>query len=88
MGDLYSDLFITKFQNIKLHKSVANPYCIAEYASSKIIFDISLDNLLDIERTNLINEYLSLDKRVKPFLFALKKFTKAKGINDGKYNIN
>lgn len=46
--------------------------------------DISHGNADDIKRTNLISEYLTLDNRVKPFLFALKQFIKSRGINDGK----
>lgn len=58
---------------------------VAKELFTSIKFNISIDNILDIERTNLITEYLSLDKRVKLFLFALKQFIKKREINNGKY---
>lgn len=55
------------------------------FCSSNGKFNISVDNTLDVERSNLITEYLALNKRVKPFLFALKQFIKKEGIDNGKY---
>ncbi|KAI9365721.1 hypothetical protein BD770DRAFT_423623 [Pilaira anomala] len=77
---------------LKLGKSIYNvkkffqapvPFFTATYRTSVVIgLKISVDNTLDVERSNLITEYLSLDKRIKPFLFALKQFIKKRGIDN------
>ncbi|KAI9365720.1 hypothetical protein BD770DRAFT_468551 [Pilaira anomala] len=60
------------------------PFLTVKEKYSSIQFNISVDNTLDIERSNLITEYLALDNRVKPFLFALRRFVKRKEINNEK----
>lgn len=72
----YYEVFVFPFAPI--------PFCTVKEKYSSIQFHISVDNTLDIERSNLITEYLGLDHRVKPFLFALRQFVKRKEINNGK----
>ncbi|KAI9366249.1 hypothetical protein BD770DRAFT_438401 [Pilaira anomala] len=58
------------------------PFFTVKYYQFPIKLDISVNNAIDIERTNLVTEYLSLDKRIKPFLFALKQFVKMRKIDN------
>lgn len=44
--------------------------------------DISASSSLGVENSQLIDNYRQLDKRVGPFLYALKYFVKQRNIND------
>ncbi|CEP12640.1 hypothetical protein [Parasitella parasitica] len=44
--------------------------------------DINASSSLGVENSQLIDDYRKLDKRVGPFLYALKYFVKKRGIND------
>lgn len=46
--------------------------------------DINTNSKLGLQNTRLIKQYTELDKRVGPFLFAIKYFAQSKGINDCK----
>lgn len=61
------------------------PICKFRDPQSNIYCDINTNNLMGIENTNLIIQYMHLDTRVRPFLFALKLFIKSKEINNCKY---
>jgi DNA polymerase sigma len=44
--------------------------------------DINASSSLGVENSQLIDDYRKLDKRVGPFLYALKYFVKQRDIND------
>ncbi|KAG2230490.1 hypothetical protein INT48_003008 [Thamnidium elegans] len=68
--------------NITVVKKARVPICTFQDQQYGIDCDINVNNCLGIENTNLSVEYMKLDSRVKPFLFAFRLFVKSKGIND------
>jgi DNA polymerase sigma len=66
----------------------AVPICKSRDPKYNIYCDINTINLLGIENTRLIIQYIHLDARVEPFLFTLKLFIKSKEINNCKYSVS
>lgn len=64
------------------------PICKSRDPKYNIYCDINTINLLGIENTRLIIQYIHLDARVGPFLFTLKLFIKSKEINNCKYSVS
>ena len=60
------------------------PICKFEDPHLRIKADINTHNDMGVENSKLIKEYTSLDPRVRPFLYAIKTFTKMRKINDCK----
>ncbi|KAG2225535.1 hypothetical protein INT45_010362 [Circinella minor] len=58
------------------------PICKFEDPILQIKADINTHNDMGVENSKLIKEYTSLDPRVRPFLYAIKTFTKMRKIND------
>lgn len=69
---------------ITVVKKARVPICTFWDQEYNVVCDINVNNCLGIENTHLVVEYMKLDSRVKPFLFALKLFVKSKGIHDCK----
>lgn len=60
------------------------PICRFKDPKTRLKVDINSNSKLGIENTRMIKQYTCLDKRVGPFLFAIKYFANKKGINDSK----
>ncbi|KAI7857766.1 hypothetical protein BDC45DRAFT_532597 [Circinella umbellata] len=58
------------------------PICKFEDPILQIKADINTHNDMGVENSKLIKEYTSLDPRVRPFLYAIKTFTRMRKIND------
>lgn len=71
--------------NITSIKKARVPICTFKDPEYGITCDINVGNILGIENTNLILQYMKIDSRVKPFLFALKLFVKSKEIQNSKF---
>ncbi|KAI9263310.1 hypothetical protein BDA99DRAFT_64456 [Phascolomyces articulosus] len=58
------------------------PICKFEDPRLQIKADINTHNDMGVENSKLIKEYTFLEPRVRPFLYAIKNFTKRRKIND------
>lgn len=62
------------------------PICRFRDPKTGLKADINANSRLGIENTRMIRQYTYLDKRVGPFLFAIKYFANKKKINDSKWS--
>ncbi|KAI7862232.1 hypothetical protein BDF14DRAFT_1858418 [Spinellus fusiger] len=69
-------------KNVKPIKRATVPICKFQDAQSGIHCDINSSNILGIENSKLIKAYTLLDKRVRPFLLAVKQLVKTRNINE------
>ncbi|KAI7889061.1 uncharacterized protein EV154DRAFT_604313 [Mucor mucedo] len=87
-GSVYNMNFLaSKLREIGMDHVIAIneatvPICKFRDPEFNLYCDINTNNLMGIENTNLIIQYMHLDSRVRPFLFALKLFIKTKEINN------
>ncbi len=49
---------------------------------SRITIDLSVDNNLAIYNTDLLNKYIQIDNRVKPFILSIKQWAQNRGISN------
>ncbi|GAA5796370.1 hypothetical protein HPULCUR_001741 [Helicostylum pulchrum] len=84
MDFLAKQLISHGMSNITAIKKARFPICTFRDQQYGVDCDINVNNCLGIENTGLVVEYMKLDLRVKPFLFALRLFVKAKGVHDCK----
>lgn len=81
MNFLASKLREIGMDHVKAINEATVPICKFRDPEFNLYCDINTNNLMGIENTNLIIQYMHLDSRVRPFLFAFKLFIKAKEIN-------
>jgi DNA polymerase sigma len=72
--------------NLEAINSAIVPICKFTDPFTGLHCDINTNSILGIENTQLIIQYMNLDVRIRPFLFALKFFVQQKSIMDSKYN--
>ncbi|KAI7889060.1 uncharacterized protein EV154DRAFT_515701 [Mucor mucedo] len=87
-GSIYNMTFLARklrkigMRQVKPITAAHVPICKFRDPRFKINCDINTNNLHGIENTNMIIQYMHLDTRIRPVLFALKLFIEAKEINN------
>jgi hypothetical protein len=49
---------------------------------SRIACDVGFNNMLAVHNTRLLQTYMQIDERVRPLIFAVKHWAKARRINE------
>lgn len=70
--------------NVQAIQGASVPICKFTDPETGLQCDINAASSLGVENSQLIDEYRKLDKRVGPFLYALKYFVQKRDINDSK----
>lgn len=71
-------------RNVEAVPHASVPICKFEDPRLNIKCDINTANDMGVENSKFLRTYALFDPRVRPFLYALKHFTKQRNINNGK----
>lgn len=82
MHSLASELRNIGMMDILAIQDANVPICKFTDPQTGLQCDINASSSLGLENSQLIDDYRKLDKRVGPFLYALKYFVKQRNIND------
>ncbi|KAG1227884.1 hypothetical protein G6F35_002476 [Rhizopus arrhizus] len=82
MQDIANMLIDMGMKKVEPICSATVPICKFMDPVTQLHCDINTNNVLGIENTKLIHQYIKMDTRVAPFLFAIKHFIKQKDINN------
>lgn len=85
MFDLREKLRRSGMENVEAIAHASVPICKFFDPKTGIHCDITTQNTLGVHNSKLVKEYTQLDPRVRPFIYAIKYFSKVRQINSRKY---